>query len=105
MTRRVVMLRGPVIGWAAVSLAALTCPAGAVPGARVAGAGHGGVVELSRAAAGPYLLSVWTQPSPPTAGPWRIDIVVMGESGVPVIGAAVRVRAEPLEHDAAAVEA
>ena len=30
-------------------------------------AGHGGAVELNRAAAGPYTVSVWTQPSPADA--------------------------------------
>src|SRR5262245_50849365 len=60
-------------------------------------AGHGGVVELNRAPAGPYLLSVWTQPSPATVGAWHVDIAVMGEGGAPVTGATVRVRMEPLE--------
>jgi hypothetical protein len=59
-------------------------------------AGHGGVVQLNRAPAGPYALSVWTQPAPPTAGPWRVDVAVMRESGLPVTDAVVRVRAEPL---------
>ena len=59
-------------------------------------AGHGGVVQLNRAPAGPYALSVWTQPAPPTAGPWRVDVAVMRETGMPVTDAVVRVRAEPL---------
>lgn len=72
--------------------------------ARPAEAGHGGVVQLNRVAAGPYTLSVWTQPSPPKAGPWRVDVVVMGESGVPVVDAVVRVRAESLDGAARSVE-
>jgi methionine-rich copper-binding protein CopC len=104
MTQRVVGSRRPAIRHAAVSLAVLGWLVGPAPGARVAGAGHGGVVELNRAAAGPYLLSVWTQPSPPAVGPWRVDIVVMGKSGVPVMSAAVRVRAEPLQDGGAPVE-
>ena len=68
-------------------------------------AGHGGVVQLNRAAAGPYALSVWTQPSPPTAGPWRVDVAVMRETGLPVTDAVVRVRAESVEGAAPPVEA
>ena len=54
-------------------------------------------MQLNRAAAGPYALSVWTQPSPPRAGPWRVDVAVMREGGVAVGDAAVRVRAEPVD--------
>jgi methionine-rich copper-binding protein CopC len=67
--------------------------------------GHGGVVQLSRVAAGPYVLSVWTQPSPPTRGPWRVDVAVMHEDGTAVPDAVVRVRAESLEAAAMPVEA
>lgn len=74
-------------------------------GARPAQAGHGGVVQLNRAAAGPYAISVWTQPSPVKAGPWRVDVAVMRASGVPVTDAVVRVRAESLGGAAAPVEA
>jgi methionine-rich copper-binding protein CopC len=73
--------------------------------ARPAPAGHGGVVQLNRAAAGPYALSVWTQPSPPRTGTLRVDVAVMREPGVPVAGAVVRVRAEPLERAGGSVEA
>jgi methionine-rich copper-binding protein CopC len=68
-------------------------------------AGHGGVVQLNRAPAGPYTLSVWTQPAPPTVGPWRVDVAVMRENGVPVTDAAVRVRAERVEGKPQPVEA
>jgi len=91
--------RAPVIVSLIVlaGLAGLTAPRGAL-------AGHGGVVQLNRAVAGPYTLSVWTQPSPPTAGPWRVDVAVMRENGAPVTDAAVRVRAEPLDATAEPVE-
>jgi copper resistance protein C len=88
-----------------MSLAALAWLGGPILGARVAGAGHGGVVELNRAAAGPYLVSIWTQPSPPAVGLWRLDVVVMGQTGVPITGASVRVRAEPLRNGDAPAEA
>ncbi len=61
-------------------------------------------MQLNRAAAGPYVVSVWTQPSPPTAGPWRVDVAVMRENGMPVGDVAVRVRAEPLESPIGPVE-
>jgi methionine-rich copper-binding protein CopC len=85
-----------------VILAALVGAAG-LP--RLTWAGHGGVVQLSRVAAGPYVLSVWTQPSPPTPGPWRVDVAVMREGGIAVPDAVVRVRAESLEGAAIPVEA
>jgi methionine-rich copper-binding protein CopC len=77
---------------------------GVLAGARPAPAGHGGIVQLNRAAAGPYALSVWTQPSPPRPGPWQVDIAVMQESGVPVADAVVRVRAESVEGATVPVE-
>jgi hypothetical protein len=87
------------MAWWLVALAWLAGPA-----PWPAEAGHGGVVQLNRAAAGPYVLSVWTQPSPPKAGPVRVDIAVMGDTGVPVTDAVVGVRAESLERTAAPVE-
>jgi copper resistance protein C len=88
-----------------VSLIVVAALLGPEVAPRAALAGHGGVVQLNRAAAGPYVLSVWTQPSPPTAGPWRVDVAVMRENGVAVANAAVRVRAEPLERATGAVDA
>ena len=105
MTQRIVLSRRPLIRHATASLAALTWLVGPVPGARVAEAGHGGVVELNRAAAGPYLLSVWTQPSPPAVGLWRIDVAVMRAGGVAIGDATVHVRAEPLDRSTQSVEA
>jgi copper resistance protein C len=84
-----------------VSLIALGVSTGPGTGERPATAGHGGVVELNRAPAGPYTLSVWTQPSPPIVGDWRVDIAVIGEMGTPVADAVVRVRAEPLPPETA----
>ncbi len=83
-----------------VSVVGLAGPGGAQP----ALAGHGGIVQLNRAAAGPYALSVWTQPSPPRPGPWQVDVAVMQASGMPVADAVVRVRAEPRESAAGLVE-
>jgi methionine-rich copper-binding protein CopC len=71
----------------------------------LAWAGHGGIVQLNRAAAGPYTLSVWTQPAPPSAGPWQVDVAVMRETGLTVTDAVVRVRAEPVDRHSGAVEA
>lgn len=82
------------LAWAAVPVA----------GANLAWAGHGGVVELNRAPAGPYALSVWSQPSPPRTGPWQVDIAVMREGSQPVADAVVRVRAEPVGGGDGAVE-
>ena len=82
----------------------LICVTAPGPGVRRAWAGHGGVVQLNRASAGPYALSVWTQPAPPTAGPWQVDVAVMRETGMPVSDAVVRVRAEPLAGTTAPVE-
>jgi copper resistance protein C len=75
-----------------------------MPEARWASAGHGGVVQVNRAAAGPYALSVWTQPTPPTTGEWQVDVAVMRDGAVPVTDATVRVRAEPLGSAARPVE-
>ena len=85
-------------------LLVLVCLTGPGPGVRRAWAGHGGVVQLNRASAGPYALSVWTQPAPPTAGRWQVDVAVMRETGMPVSDAVVRVRAEPLSGTAPPVE-
>jgi copper resistance protein C len=85
-----------------LALAWLAQPTTAGP--RAAWAGHGGVVQLNRAPAGPYALSVWTQPAPPRAGAWQVDIAVMRDGGLPVSDAVVRVRAEPVGGGATPVE-
>lgn len=56
-------LPAPVLQGVLPVLVALICLVGQ------ASAGHGGVVQLNRAAAGPYALSVWTQPAPPRLAP------------------------------------
>ena len=68
-------------------------------------AGHGGLLQVNRASAGPYAVSIWTFPSPPRPGPWQVDVAVMQEGGVPVADVAVRVRAEPVAAPARWVEA
>lgn len=62
-------------------------------------------MQVSRATAGPYAVTVWTQPSPASPGPWQIDVAVMREDSSPVADARVRVRAEPLAAPSRAVEA
>jgi hypothetical protein len=71
-----------------VALAAAALPGGV-------DAGHGGGVQLRAAPAGPYRVSVWTQPIPPRPGPWQVDVAVMDAAGAPVAGAVVHVRAAP----------
>jgi hypothetical protein len=88
-----------------LALVGLALVIGSVAAPRGAVAGHGGVVQLNRAAAGPYALSVWTQPTPARAGPWRVDVAVMRAGGVAIGDAAVRVRAQPLGGPARPVEA
>jgi methionine-rich copper-binding protein CopC len=84
------------VGRVVLSAAALASLIASVGMPRLVAAGHGGMVELNRADAGPYTLSVWAQPSPPLVGPWRLNIAVMRDGNVPVTDAVVRVRAEPL---------
>jgi hypothetical protein len=69
-----------------------------------ADAGHGGVVQLRAVPAGPYAVSVWTQPAPPRTGPWQVDVAVLQEGGAPVMDAAVHLRAEPVGDPGHAVE-
>lgn len=38
---------------------------------------HGGRVRLAKVPAGPYLVSVWTQPDPPRVGPLDVSLAVM----------------------------
>lgn len=58
--------------------------------------GHGaGTVRLSKVAAGPYLLSAWTQPNPPRVGRLDVSVAVMQpKTEKPVFGAAVHLSAE-----------
>jgi hypothetical protein len=72
----------------------------------LASAHGGGVPQLTNAEAGPYWVSVWTQPDPLRVGEAHITVAVsepgdstvaIREPGAPVLNAAVRVRLKPLE--------
>ncbi len=63
----------------------------------------GGALQLSNAAAGPYLVSVWTQPDTLRVGALHITVAVShpapdsgNTAGEPVLGAVIRVVAQPL---------
>jgi hypothetical protein len=59
---------------------------------------NGGTPRLAAASAGPYAVSVWTQPDPPRVGELDTSVAVMHpDTGAPVPDATVRVSAEPLE--------
>ena len=61
-------------------------------------AGHGGAVRLNAAPAGPYAVSVWTQPTPLVVGTMSIDVAVMRpDTRALVTEATVRITARPLE--------
>lgn len=57
---------------------------------------HGGTLQLVKAAAGPYLVSVWTRPDPPRTGQLHVSVVVMrpGTEDA-VLDARVELRARP----------
>lgn len=69
-----------------------------------AAAHGGGALQVSNAAAGPYLVSVWTQSDTLRPGPLHVTIAVSqpapdggsDAAGEPVLGAVVRVVAQPL---------
>lgn len=59
---------------------------------------NGGTPRLAAASAGPYAVSVWTQPDPPRVGELDTSVAVMHpNTGAPAPDATVRVSAEPLE--------
>jgi hypothetical protein len=67
----------------------------------------GGVPRLTNAVAGPYWVSVWTQPDPLRVGQAHITVAVSQpassaagreEAGPPVLGADVWVQFRPLDH-------
>jgi mono/diheme cytochrome c family protein len=67
-------------------------------GAGPAWADHGGALQLNGDPAGPYRVSVWTQPTPPRPGALRVTVAVMRpESFRPIADVAVELAAEPLE--------
>jgi hypothetical protein len=58
---------------------------------------HGGTPRLTRAEAGAYAVSVWTQPATPRVGTLDTSIAVMHpQDGTPVQDADVRLIAEPI---------
>ncbi|GAB4152687.1 MAG: hypothetical protein Fur0021_17700 [Candidatus Promineifilaceae bacterium] len=71
----------------------------------------GGALQVSNAAAGPYLVSVWTQSDTLRPGPLHVTIAVSqpapdggsNAAGEPVLGAVVRVVAQPLPANGAKV--
>jgi hypothetical protein len=69
-----------------------------VAGAGVARADHGGTLQLNGDPAGPYRVSVWTQPTPPRPGPVSVTVAVMRpESFRPIGDVSVELAAESLE--------
>lgn len=75
--------------------------------AKAARAHGGGVPRLTNAEAGPYWVSVWTQPDPLRVGQAHITVAVSEpvrstagrqEAGPPVLGAEVQVQFRPLDH-------
>lgn len=59
---------------------------------------NGGTPRLAAASAGPYAVSVWTQPDPPRVGELDTSVAVMHpDTGAPVLDVTVRVSAEPVE--------
>jgi hypothetical protein len=55
---------------------------------------NGGTARLSRAAAGPYRVSVWTQPTPPRVGALDVSVTIMRPSGEVITDVAARMSAE-----------
>jgi mono/diheme cytochrome c family protein len=66
--------------------------------AGAARADHGGTLQLNGDPAGPYRVSVWTQPTPPRPGPLSVTVAVMRpESFRPIGDVSVELTAESLE--------
>ncbi len=60
---------------------------------------NGGTPRLTNAEAGPYVVSVWTQPDPPQVGQLHVSIAVMKPPTREVIlGANVQLFVEPVTH-------
>ncbi len=65
---------------------------------------NGGTLRLSRAVAGPYLVSAWTQPDPPRVGAVDLSVAVMSPAtGEAILEAEARAAAEPAGSTGAAV--
>ena len=55
---------------------------------------NGGTLRLSRATAGPYLVSAWTRPDPPRVGRLDLSVAIMTpDTGQAMLGAEVRANA------------
>jgi hypothetical protein len=76
----------------------------ALSGTRPAVAHGGGTPQVTNAEAGPYLVSVWTEPNPIRVGEFHVTVAVLEspapgssarESGDPVLDATVQVRVAP----------
>ena len=92
----------PAPGAFSLFLLLLLLLAAAVPAARAHG---GGTPQLENAAAGPYVVSVWTTPDPPRVGAYHVTVSVAhpddaGNAGEPVLGADVTLRLTPQTADA-----
>ncbi|MGH7318332.1 MAG: hypothetical protein ACRELA_01685 [Candidatus Rokuibacteriota bacterium] len=67
---------------------------------------NGGTRRLDHARAGPYLVSLWTQPSPPRVGTLDVSLTVMrSPSNEAVLDARARLRAESVERGTTATTA
>jgi hypothetical protein len=62
---------------------------------------NGGTVRISRAAVGPYLVSVFTSPTPLRTGEVDVSVLVQDQERETVLDVPVRVEAVPLEADVA----
>ncbi|MGH7333543.1 MAG: hypothetical protein ACREKS_12540 [Candidatus Rokuibacteriota bacterium] len=59
---------------------------------------NGGTLRVARAQAGPYLVSVWTQPDPPRVGRLDVSVAVMRpQDGTAILDVATSVVAEPAD--------
>jgi len=60
---------------------------------------NGGTLRLSRATAGPYLVSAWTRPDPPRVGRLDLSVAIMTpDTGQAMLGAEVRANAALTAH-------
>jgi|TARA_B100001971_G_scaffold62948_1_gene57983 hypothetical protein len=76
--------------------AAFFCALSALLIAGVAAAHGGGTPQLSGVTAGPYWLTVWTNPEPVRAGELHVTVGVGGADGAPVLDAEVQVEISAL---------
>ncbi len=75
-----------------------------VLGASGSARANGGTLRLARAEAGPYLVSVWTQPDPPRVGRLDVSVAVMRpQDSTPVLDVAATVAARHADDPASSV--